>query len=81
MELVTKGQEEAGGDPETDINLLNKAKMDEYVENRHYLEEAQNTVNTMLERPTLEPINPKEDTIRFMCIDIDTYADKLPVYA
>ena len=35
----------------------------------------------MLERPPLEPINPKEDTIRFMCIDIDTYADKLPVYA
>lgn len=28
----------------------------------------------------MDPINPKEDMIRFMCIDIDTYADKPPVY-
>ena len=34
----------------------------------------------MLERPAIDPINPKEDTLRFMCTDIDTYADRPPRY-
>ena len=40
LKLVAKGQQEAKGLPETDINLINKVKMDEYVENKKFLEEA-----------------------------------------
>lgn len=47
---------------------------------KDFLQEAQSTINTVLERPPVDPINPKTDTLTFMCTDIDTYADKPPKY-
>jgi hypothetical protein len=44
------------------------------------LEEAVHTINTALERPPVEGVNPQVDTVRFMCLDIDSYTDKPPAY-
>lgn len=42
------------------------------------MKESVGLINTQLERPPVDPINPKEDTIRFMAIDVDCYSDKPP---
>lgn len=45
---------------------------------KSFLQQAQTTINTKLERPPVDPISPKEDDISFMCIDVDYYTDKPP---
>lgn len=45
-----------------------------------FLQEASSSINTKLERPQVEPIQPTHDDIRIMCIDIDSYQDKPPRY-
>jgi len=45
---------------------------------KSFLQQAQSTINTKLERPPVEAISPKEDKISFMCLDIDYYADRPP---
>jgi hypothetical protein len=81
MQLVTKGKQEAEITGKTNLRLINQVKMDEMVQNKEYLEEAAHTINTSLERPPLDHIDPKTQDIRFMCVDIDTYSDKPPSYA
>ena len=80
MRLVSKGQEEFVGCEKTKNVLLNQAKIDGEMYSKEFLQEAQSTINQVLERPPVDPINPKEDTLHFMCTDIDTYADKPPKY-
>lgn len=80
MRLVTKGQAENMGEEKTKRSLLHAAKGDEEMLSKDFLQEAQSTINTVLERPPVDPVNPREDTLRFMCTDIDTYADKPPRY-
>lgn len=45
---------------------------------KSFLQEAQSTINTQLERPAVGKISSKEDDMVFMCIDIDFYIDKPP---
>jgi len=58
--------------------LLEAAKNDEEMYSKSFLQQAQSTINTKLERPPVEAISPKEDKISFMCLDIDYYADRPP---
>ena len=60
MQLVTKGKQEADITCKTNLKLINQVKMDEMVQNKEYLEEAAHTINTFLERPPLDEINPRE---------------------
>jgi hypothetical protein len=66
MELVTKGQEESMQKRERDRTqrgLLEAAKNDEEMYSKSFLQQAQSTINTRLERPPVDPISPKEDDI------------------
>ena len=73
MRLVTKGQEETKLTDKR--SLLHSVKSDAEMLTKHFLKEAESSINTVLERPPIFAINPKEDNLRFMCIDVDTYAD------
>ena len=92
MRLVSKGQKEAELEEENrkkrngqrdqaqaDYDkALSKAKEDAEMLEKSFLQEAQSTINTQLERPQVGKINSKEDEMIFMCIDIDFYIDKPP---
>ena len=78
MRLVTKGQEEASCEEKTKRDLLSAAKTDAEMYSKDFLQEAQSSINKVLERPSIDPINPAVDKLRFMCTDIDTYADRAP---
>ena len=78
MRLVTKGQEESNYEVKTDRALIVAAEEGYEIASKDFLKEAQSTINTQLERPPVDPISPNEDDLRFLCIDIDTYADKPP---
>ena len=89
MRLVSKGQKEAELEEENrkkrngqrdqaqaDYDkALSKAKEDAEMLEKSFLQEAQSTINTQLERPSVGKINSKEDEMTFMCIDIDFYID------
>ena len=79
MRLVTKGQEESNFEMQkTDRALIVAAENEYEIASKSFLQEAHSTINTQLERPPVNPISPNEDDLQFLCIDIDTYADKPP---
>ena len=78
MQLVTKGQAEGDECEKTERNLINAATNDAEMYSKQFLQEAASSINTALERPPIAPVNSAIDKLRFMCVDIDTYADRPP---
>ncbi|TNV85758.1 hypothetical protein FGO68_gene3113 [Halteria grandinella] len=80
MKLVSKGQREAELEEELRKKSALKRKKqiqvdDSDMHEKKFLQEAQNTINTQLERPSVLEI---KDEFLFMAIDIDFFIDKPP---
>lgn len=83
MRLVTKGQkeaeeEDAGAATKKRAHIIDRAKEDAEMLEKGFLQEAQSTINTQMERPAVGKIEPREEDQVFMCIDIDFYIDRPP---
>jgi hypothetical protein len=81
MQLVSKGQREAELEEEgvrRKIHIIDKAKDDAEMLEKGFLQEAQSTINTQMERPPVGQIDCKNEDLVFMCIDIDFYIDRPP---
>lgn len=84
MQLVVKGQQEAEMEEEqrrirnkmSARNAIYKAKDDSDMYDKKFLQVAQSTINTQLERPPVAKWDPKTTDFVFMCIDIDFYIEK-----